>query len=1518
MDAYKTWRNNIFNKGLSHQYDYNNLPEDTRKFIDATIEEIKNRSTDTNGEIDVQSLQQESTDVRSKTTDEFKGIHSLVADKLGIPIYHSIEDMNESPTQKSNSPAYILPKIKDDGHFSGKFVRSKERSLTDAERVARYINNNIPDIVETGRQATQIAALAGTEVVSTAAQMGSLAWHPFVKDILALPADLLSQGFNVAIFDFMFGKPNYLTNQFNDPESDSGKKYTMNREHQEKLYNDLIKIFKSNEEKVRRGIVDASTVALPAGKKIDPKSREAISMLDERNNAFGNIAAFWAEVAFTNVLAAGSKFSKALNMFSTRDISPYTFSPSETKVLPSSVKETEAQVTILRKGEAERKRLTIAKQEALLSDIGKKYRIFDEVGNANKFTGGYLIVANLFGKEFSGSSQMSQTPPQLFSEAMGLLGGFSATLVNIPAVAKGALNIAEKYGYLQSYHWVTSIRDIISKPSYVDPANPDKLIEGIDPATYEKRHMAYLVSNGFSLNDVKSMKDRGELKEVYESTALAKTQTEQIKRFLKIYNKLPKEVRKNLAATSRQQFEALDTIKLSLAKYDPDNQLGVVDGLDTYIAHVVNLTQLQSLHAHILGSKKGFISAFWKGLKGEELNTLNEDITRQSEILHQAMGAHLKSLQKNLRTMQNKGDVLEGDMDSQNNLLEFLSEIQSNAKKRIDDAYIKSNNVLNEVTRKFISKDNALRKSVAESLRKTGIMKDWGVMGKTPRTKGYSDTLKPKEEELAANSRELINGQHLQQAKIANDLFGGMNWKAVISTDNLSEALREVFGVSKFDETATIRLDAPTVSSEIRDIVTTGMKSNSLRKVMRATKSRTTDDPEYDLASLDDIDLEIAVREAISIRFAEQTARKNDMLDQLDESLKDASDTITDDARLSPRREMLIGLAKRFVADLPEQKISSSLSISEIHNLRSYLGAKAAATKDTTSKNMYNKLRKAIDEDMESVPDDLKRDILHYQAALDKYAKYKDVWNTGIAKTLIARDQQRKHTLPDEKIFPSFFTQPKGTYVDSLGQFQKLLDSVVDMPNPNNPNEIIKAVDIREEMIFNFRQYFANFIENSVGVNVGELRGIVNQLSNIKYTSGKIGKDGNLIQHNIIRNKRLMREYLDTIDPSYKDIEKEFASSVDTVHDKLKGINKEYEDAIANSIYAELGRGTVDIDKIANSLLKDEVTITLSGLSPALRARLTNFTGSVEKVEEFTGASIIDKLDPIHTGAEVTDETIKIKGYKFLEYLKKEYPDKANDFEFAFQDLYLTWLIRRATKTQEHRSITGRLEDDGEIIAGLSQHIDPVKFADLLLETKNFRREVLPEEVHRQLRAVETATSTTRPLNTAGDADSLTKTAGAFGSLSSVLARVFAIQRGVISVKYVVAEATLREMQKKYSLNMKRILLDPDITEKVIKGIQIQQSTMSMGEKVNRLSNLGSSIRLLSYMTGFRISELAGYTEEEATQAILDPDYLDRRFAEVKQGNRFRETMRLRPRQMPNRQEKTKESINEQMTRAFG
>ena len=37
MDAYKTWQNNIFNKGLSHQYDYNNLPEDTRKFIDATI-----------------------------------------------------------------------------------------------------------------------------------------------------------------------------------------------------------------------------------------------------------------------------------------------------------------------------------------------------------------------------------------------------------------------------------------------------------------------------------------------------------------------------------------------------------------------------------------------------------------------------------------------------------------------------------------------------------------------------------------------------------------------------------------------------------------------------------------------------------------------------------------------------------------------------------------------------------------------------------------------------------------------------------------------------------------------------------------------------------------------------------------------------------------------------------------------------------------------------------------------------------------------------------------------------------------------------------------------------------------------------------------------------------------------------------------------------------------------------------------------------------------------------------------
>ena len=71
-------------------------------------------------------------------------------------------------------------------------------------------------------------------------------------------------------------------------------------------------------------------------------------------------------------------------------------------------------------------------------------------------------------------------------------------------------------------------------------------------------------------------------------------------------------------------------------------------------------------------------------------------------------------------------------------------------------------------------------------------------------------------------------------------------------------------------------------------------------------------------------------------------------------------------------------------------------------------------------------------------------------------------------------------------------------------------------------------------------------------------------------------------------------------------------------------------------------------------------------------------------------------------------------------------------------------------------------------------------------------------------------------------------------------------------------------------------------------------------------------------MTGFRISELAGYTEEEATQAILDPDYLDRRFAEVKQGNRFRETMRLRPRQMPNRQEKTKENIDEQMTRAFG
>ena len=842
---------------------------------------------------------------------------------------------------------------------------------------------------------------------------------------------------------------------------------------------------------------------------------------------------------------------------------------------------------------------------------------------------------------------------------------------------------------------------------------------------------------------------------------------------------------------------------------------GEAAGVDTeiFIDYILNLSKLQQLKEQIFATKHGLFSHMWTKVMKKEYDKI-----KQNEVKIQKT---LVLMLDKLKTHVDNSSGLEYEDAVQKHLADFVGWADSVTKKseaEIGSAFNQERirhdlelSDLNQVSNnaKFQTVNSIAPTEVSEFRRDVNVRADNTERLLVGR-KGGRQIVETK------NGEEVpVEGIFQKMKNEADDQWNQIDFSQRIDS-------REFFR-NWFDKYS----NDPNMTEAFNDIITKGMSSSQTRRIIGVLS-------EGNLERLTVEDLP-ELKRIYKEKMVGDDAKK---LANFEEnygwpfSAEEQLDKLKVTLRQAPLLDKI-------------EIIPSSMSLQEIKRFNTYLNEGARAHSTDQVGHVYREIRESLNTMLETAEKDLKakgmssENIQRYRNARIGWREHARMWkNGGPMEKILSRESSGSSIFKDAFLKDAdfindnselFFTLRKGIPIG-------VADDGTILYKKHDPEDL-KMIDD------GLRYAIAEGIHNGSTDSL-------DHLIKIRASYGSFKGDGSKFLSKIDEQK--LDNLIDIRSEALKPIREQTIVKLNNLKRQTEALEKVETGAIDRGFLSQLSVQARDGDTttVTNWLTTRQQIV--------YRDELTN-----EQIERFD-----DLLKSKYAGKTINSNELVVTPLEYLKLKTNNFTTKGGpEIKENLNALLLDQIIKEVLVKTNSKEVTEDILGVGKL--AMAENVNPIKLDELIQRIGKVRAEILGDDantlidqIHQgAIARLDLAGEVTESLGT-----SITKGVTDAGLLS----RAFALQRGVIGLRYIIGEASFRELRKGQVSEIRKLLSDPDASTGLL-AMMKDPELLAEGRTILGVKSLhwGSAIRALAYVTGLKFGDATRlFTEEEAQAAF--------------------------------------------------
>jgi hypothetical protein len=525
--------------------------------------------------------------------------------------------------------------------------------------------------------------------------------------------------------------------------------------------------------------------------------------------------------------------------------------------------------------------------------------------------------------------------------------------------------------------------------------------------------------------------------------------------------------------------------------------------------------------------------------------------------------------------------------------------------------------------------------------------------------------------------------------------------------------------------------------------------------------------------------------------------------------------------------------------------IPSSMSLQEIKRFNTYLNEGARAHSTDQVGHVYREIRESLNTMLETAEKDLKakgmssENIQRYRNARIGWREHARMWkNGGPMEKILSRESSGSSIFKDAFLKDAdfindnselFFTLRKGIPIG-------VADDGTILYKKHDPEDL-KMIDD------GLRYAIAEGIHNGSTDSL-------DHLIKIRASYGSFKGDGSKFLSKIDEQK--LDNLIDIRSEALKPIREQTIVKLNNLKRQTEALEKVETGAIDRGFLSQLSVQARDGDTttVTNWLTTRQQIV--------YRDELTN-----EQIERFD-----DLLKSKYAGKTINSNELVVTPLEYLKLKTNNFTTKGGpEIKENLNALLLDQIIKEVLVKTNSKEVTEDILGVGKL--AIAENVNPIKLDELIQRIGKVRAEILGDDantlidqIHQgAIARLDLAGEVTESLGT-----SITKGVTDAGLLS----RAFALQRGVIGLRYIIGEASFRELRKGQVSEIRKLLSDPDASTGLL-AMMKDPELLAEGRTILGVKSLhwGSAIRALAYVTGLKFGDATRlFTEEEAQAAF--------------------------------------------------
>ena len=1001
---------------------------------------------------------------------------------------------------------------------------------------------------------------------------------------------------------------------------------------------------------------------------------------------------------------------------------------------------------------------------------------------------------------------------------LALAGGFGGAVVGGPTRVVGNLVKNNRWQTLGLYY---KLLDVTTRRG------------GQTDAQAYTRQRLYLRARGLSNVQINQLEKDGQFGMAIDNF-MSQEETGDLKALYAHIETLSDDVQKELTIMARESFEALAEVTIHARE-----KMGI--DADVYVDTILGLARIQVAKEQLLISKSGLFSKMWEKAIPREL----EELARNEAMLQASLTDMLNEITMKL----NKGDIGKHTNEVNTRTIQFFEQMSSISKRLIARADISFESLRANVD---LQESSMTKQAYSE--------KETAVNSINPRRPSTVDSSGNRESETAQfvnESDTILLGKNKKGERIDTDTDPSIRKSFYDTSEDLWNSIDDTVEFETKDffvDMVEDFVNNPIMEAEIFNISTGGLKTPAMKRIINAvTQGNLT------YLNINDIpNLESMLNKA--------HADDPNIAESIRDTLKDID---TPERQLDFLKNEINNLSLTQKANF----IPSTMTLREVKLLRSYLSKKTTTGARQDAFN-YSKHIESIDDILDNPikgGTHTKEQVEQYLKARKLYILHSNVWNRGPLKQITNKNPTGEYLSPIETWVKLFIKSD-----DKIGSNADIFEQLRKGPpvGYNDKGEVIYEALTQEQLKF-LDDSMAKTISEAVQEGTISFTGLQKVIH--RYGSGLGGmrvlnskQTDNLIAH----RKSGFGQITDLMTSSQLEIKQ--------VSRQINNLEKITQKSISGSFpvrldnLSELG----DSSSIIEYLNK---TVTFPDLTEdQLKPFAALYKADYLSINEFGELVNTSNADKIVTGFEY----IKIitNDFKGLTYdqIKKTFPKGSTDEEIrravresaeqskiikeSLDTILLDNIRKKVLEITETKEVIGTTLDNKRLV-------NSVKFSEKLDEIAAIRYEILGETDNSLLSKIYLASVSLQKarqgLGSAEISDLYKPTTG-----SATISRVYAWQRGVVGLRYLLGESALKMLRKDQSMSMLRVLTDKDAAAILVLKMEAGELPKSMrGKDIFFLHiNPQAAYRAVAFATSMELERLKELFSEKEIVAFYNSD----------------------------------------------